>query len=215
MSLISRSLVLLPGVVALFVACSSSTTTPDADAGTNDASTSADTSVTPIPTNDAAPGQDAAKPDSSTPGNCKNNGFTSVATDGFVLANGDVGVSGQSTLASPVDTLELSILPLTGTSVVAEKRTLAAGDGSYATCKTCVLIRTKCDENLANCQKRFIATAGTLDILNAPAKNAKFQVKANVTMVEVTIANDNTTTPVPNGETWCLTNQEFTVDSMQ
>jgi len=214
MSFISRSFLAVPVTVAFFVACSSSTTTPGTEDAGADASTTTDSAVadTSTPERDAATAD--ATPDAAPP-SCKNNGFTSVVNDGFVRGSGEVGIVGQSNAGAPVDTLEISLLPLTGNSVAAEKRTLTAADGSYDTCKTCLLIRTKCDDALSNCAKTFIATAGSLDILNAPAKGAKLEVKADVTMNEVTIDGKNVTTKVPNGETWCLTGQSFVVPSMQ
>jgi hypothetical protein len=95
------------------------------------------------------------------------------------------------------------------------KRTLTAKDASYADCSTCIVIRTKCDGNLSNCAKSFIATSGTLDLTTFSGKNQKLEALVDVTMVEVTIDDKLVTKPVPNGETWCLTGQKLTVDSVQ
>lgn len=213
MTYVSRSLLLAAGL-SVVAACSSSTPSPATDAGTTtptDASV-ADSAV--VPQTDSGAG-DAAKPDSATPSKCTNNGFTSVATDGIAKIDGTVLVAAQTTLATPVDTLELTLLPLTGSTVMPGKRTLTAKDASYADCSTCIVIRTKCDGNLSNCAKSFIATSGTLDLTTFSGKNQKLEALVDVTMVEVTIDDKLVTTPVPNGETWCLTGQKLTVDSVQ
>jgi len=211
MTYVSRSLLLAAGL-SVVAACSSSS--PATDAGTtppNDASV-ADTSV--LPQTDSG-GGDAAKPDSGPPPKCTNNGFTSVATDGIAKGDGTVLVAAQTTLGTPVDTLELTLLPLSGSTVLPGKRTLTAKDASYADCSTCIVIRTKCDGTLSNCAKSFIATSGTLDLTTFSGKNQKLEALVDVTMVEVTIDDKLVTTPVPNGETWCLTGQKLTVDSVQ
>ena len=213
MTYVSRSLLLAAGL-SLVAACSSSTTPSSSDAGTStptDASV-ADTSV--LPQADSGAG-DAAKPDAAPPKTCTNNGFTSVATDGIAKGDGTVLVAAQTTLGTPVDTLELTLLPLSGSAVLPGKRTLSAKDASYADCSTCIVIRTKCDASLSNCAKSFIATSGTLDLTAFSGKKQKLEALVDVTMVEVTIDDKLVTKPVPNGETWCLTGQKLTVDSVQ
>lgn len=212
MSYLSRAFLIGSGL-ALVAACSSTSPVSSGDAGAEDAAV-ADSS-TPLP------GIDAGKPDATTtdsstpPKTCTNNGFTSVATDGIAKGDGTVLVAAQTTLGTPVDTLELTLLPLTGGAVTPGKRTLGAKDASYADCSTCIVIRTKCDANLSNCAKSFIATAGTLDLTAFSGKGQKLEATVDVTMVEVKIDDKLVTTPVANGETWCLTGQKLAVASVQ
>lgn len=199
----------------VFAACSSSTTVTDTDAGV------ADSGTTPTP--DASTGTDAStSTDSSTgtdgskPSNCTTSGLTVALSDGFVKSDGTVGVLQQNTKAAPVDTLEIDLLPLTGNAVTVGKRTLTAADASYADCKTCLLIRTKCDDGLANCAKTFMAQSGTFDLTTFGGKGGALKATADVVMAEVTI-DDKTlkTTVVPNGETWCLTGHKVDLPMLQ
>ncbi|MFO0644543.1 MAG: hypothetical protein U0183_35315 [Polyangiaceae bacterium] len=206
------SLALVVGASAS--ACSSSATPGDGDASTpTDASTQTDTST---PTDkDASATPDSSTPDAATPGNCTNNGFVSVATDGIAKSDGSVLIAGQTTLATPVDTLEVVLLPPKGGQVAVGKRTLTAADASYADCETCIVIRTKCDENLSNCAKAFMPTSGTVDITAFSGKTKPFEATVNANLVEVTIDDKNVTKPVAGGQTWCLSGLKVSVPSMQ
>jgi hypothetical protein len=206
------SLALVVGASAS--ACSSSATPGDGDASTpTDASTQTDTST---PTDkDASATPDSSTPDGATPGNCTNNGFVSVATDGIAKSDGSVLIAGQTTLATPVDTLEVVLLPPKGGQVAVGKRTLTAADASYADCETCIVIRTKCDENLSNCAKAFMPTSGTVDITAFSGKTKPFEATVNANLVEVTIDDKNVTKPVAGGQTWCLSGLKVSVASMQ
>lgn len=206
------SLALVVGASAS--ACSSSSTPGDGDASTpSDASTQTDTST---PTDkDASATPDSSTPDGATPGNCTNNGFVSVATDGIAKSDGSVLIAGQTTLATPVDTLEVVLLPPKGGQVAVGKRTLTAADASYADCETCIVIRTKCDENLSNCAKAFMPTSGTVDITAFSGKTKPFEATVNANLVEVTIDDKNVTKPVAGGQTWCLSGLRVSVASMQ
>lgn len=181
-----------------------------ADAAVAPVDASADVAVAPIDA--AAPD---AKPDSGPPPACDTNGFVSVANDGFVKGDGTVGAVLQTTLGTPVDTLELDLLPLSGGAVTTGKRTLDAADASYATCKTCLLIRTKCDQNLSNCEKTYMATQGSVDVGVFGGKNGRLHATVSVTLAEVTIDAQLKTTPVPGGKSWCLTGYALTVDKLQ
>lgn len=210
-SLVSLTLV----VGAAASACSSSATPGDGDASTaGDAATQSDTS-TPTDKDASTPPDSATPTDGATPGNCTNNGFVSVATDGIAKTDGSVLIAGQTTLATPVDTLEVVLLPPKGGQVAVGKRTLTAADTSYADCETCIVIRTKCDENLSNCAKAFMPTSGTVDITAFSGKTKPFEATVNANLVEVTIDDKNVTTPVAGGQTWCLSGLKVSVPSMQ
>lgn len=205
----------LSALVAL-AACSSTPAASVTDAGPADAAS--DVSIPPPPGDsgplDSGP-LDASQPDAA-PGACDTTGFVSVADDGFVKSSdGTVGIVSQTTLASPVDTLELDLLPLTGSAVTVGKRALSADDASYDTCKTCVLIRTKCDDGLANCAKTFMAKSGSVGVTTFGGKDGAFEATVDVAMVEVTIDNENKTTPVAGGKTWCLTAHKVSVAKLQ
>lgn len=213
------SLATLATLATAFVALAacSSTTTGASDAGAADAAVvdPVRDAAVPPPPGDSGP-VDAAKPDAPPPAACDTNGFVSVADDGFVKSSdGTVGVVSQTTLASPVDAMELDLLPLTGNAVVVGKRALTAADASYDTCKTCVLIRTKCDENLSNCQKTFMAKTGNVDVTTFGGKGGRLEATLDVSMVEVTIDGQNKTTPVAGGKTWCLAAHKVVVAKLQ
>ncbi|HQY60002.1 MAG: hypothetical protein IPF92_09160 [Myxococcales bacterium] len=217
-TLVSFPLVALATALVAVAACSS-TPTPAADAGVaaTDAATidAAASDATPPPPPDGGP-VDASKPDTAVPGACDTNGFVSVADDGFVKSSdGSVGVVSQTTLASPVDAMELVLVPLTGNAVTVGKRTLTAVDASYDTCKTCVLIRTKCDDNLSNCQKTFMAKTGSVDVTTFGGKGGRLEASLDVSLVEVTIDGQNKTSPVAGGKTWCLAAHKVVVAKLQ
>lgn len=215
-TLVSVPLAALATALVAVSACSS-TTTGASDAGAADAAVIdpvRDAAVAPPP-GDSGP-IDAAKPDTAAPGACDTTGFVSVADDGFVKSSdGTVGVVSQTTLASPVDAMELDLLPLTGNAVTVGKRALAAADASYDTCKTCVLIRTKCDDNLANCEKTFMAKTGSVDVTTFGGKGGRLEATLDVSLVEVTIDAQNKTAPVPGGKTWCLASHKVVVAKLQ
>jgi hypothetical protein len=204
---------LFAGVVA---ACSSTTTVTDTDAGTTAADSGTTVTDSSSPQGDGATGTDATTgTDGSKPGNCTSTGLTVVASDGFVKSDGTVGVFQQNTLSAPVDTIEIDLLPLTGNAVTIGKRTLTTADASYADCKTCILIRTKCDDALANCAKTFMAQSGTLDLTTFGGKGSALKATVDAVLAEVTIDKDLKTTVVPGGETWCLTAHKVDVTKLQ
>lgn len=205
------SFVVVSSLVACTVAACSSTTTVT-DTGTDSGTTGTDSGTT---VTDSSTPQGDSGTDGSKPGSCTNTGLTVVATDGFVKSDGNVGVFQQNTLTAPVDTIEIDLLPLTGNAVTAGKRTLTTADASYADCKTCILIRTKCDDALGNCAKTFMAQSGTLDLTTFGGKGAALSATVDAVLAEVTIDKDLKTTVVPGGETWCLTAHKVDVTKLQ
>lgn len=79
-----------------------------------------------------------------------------------------------------------------------------ADDQNYETCTTCLIIYADCDAE--TCAKSFYGTGGTIEVtaLDLDAGTVTATLK-NVVAVEVTI-DENTfvSTPVNNGETFCL-----------
>jgi hypothetical protein len=72
-------------------------------------------------------------------------------------------------------------------------------------CALCLVIFKDC--NAMDCAKAFMPKAGgtyTLTTLGTTIGGTFAGSVSNVTLQEVTIAEDLTTTPVPGGETWCL-----------
>lgn len=209
------SFVVVSSLVACAVAaCSSTTVVTDTDGGTT--GTDSGTTGTDSSTPQGDSGTDATTgTDGSKPGSCTSMGLTVVASDGFAKSDGSVGVFQQNTLSAPVDTIEIDLLPLTGNAVTTGKRTLTTADASYADCKTCILIRTKCDDALGNCAKTFMAQSGTLDLTTFGGKGAALSATVDAVLAEVTIDKDLKTTVVPGGETWCLTAHKVDVTKLQ
>ena len=79
-----------------------------------------------------------------------------------------------------------------------------ADDQNYETCETCVLIYADC--GVETCNKIFYATAGSIEIsaIDQTAGTITAKLK-NIVAIEVTIDPEfYTSTPVPNGETYCV-----------
>ena len=82
---------------------------------------------------------------------------------------------------------------------------------NYLTCTTCVLLVYNCDDDL--CEKLFLANSGTMTIDSVGGVGVNFTGNlSDVTMTEVTYDPDTyETTPVVDGETWCLDNVPFAI----
>ena len=81
-------------------------------------------------------------------------------------------------------------------------------DGSnYADCGLCVLVYKGCVEANGGmqCQKYFYAEQGTVQINELGGAGSTFDVELqNMELVEVTIDQNFTSTPVAGGESWCV-----------
>lgn len=178
----------------------------DATSDTNGADTNGtDANETDTGSDDA--GTDASTDTGTDTPTCTFNGFTAAAQDAFTRF-GNRGYIAQSTLASPVDTLNFELLQDGGAT---ENGTYTITDASYGDCVNCVLIYRGCDENLQNCQESFLANAGTLEITNFGASGEMFEgTLSDVRLVAVTIEG-NTSMPLAGGATWCIDSFNFSV----
>lgn len=221
-----KRLPLLAAALSLFVfACG------DDDKKTDTTDTAGDTSVTDTTgdtTPDTAPdtsSDDTASPDTSadtsvadttadtgpdTTGTCIKNGFVSVAQDAS-FAFGTLFFIAQSTLGAPVDTLNFELLSDAGGATAPGIYTLTGEN--YANCGNCVLIYQGCDENLANCQKTFLAQSGSLNIttLSTEDNGKLIGTLTGATFAEVTVDENYTSTVVEGGATWCVDSFAFDV----
>ena len=72
----------------------------------------------------------------------------------------------------------------------------------------CVLIFSGCTSD--SCEKTYFATGGTLSITSIGGPGTHFTgTLKDVTLVEVTIDDTATSTPVSGGQSWCLANVPF------
>ena len=123
-------------------------------------------------------------------------------------------IAQTTTTGAPVDTLNFELLAPDGAST---EGTYALTDDAYQDCDNCVLIYLQCDENLANCEKTFLAQEGTLTITSPTspttlddASGEQFTgTLTDVVLYEVTIDDQNNSTLVTDGETWCLDSYSF------
>lgn len=79
-----------------------------------------------------------------------------------------------------------------------------ADDENYETCETCLLIYADCTAE--DCAKVFFGTGGTVEVTALDLENGVVTATLrDVVAIEVTIDEDTfRSTPVSNGETWCL-----------
>lgn len=79
---------------------------------------------------------------------------------------------------------------------------------NFRDCGLCLLIQTNCSQN-AGCEKTLYAEEGIVEI-TAIGGDRFAAVYENVVYREVTISEgDSTSTPVPDGESWCANGYEF------
>ncbi len=138
---------------------------------------------------------------------CDRQGFTAVAQDAVELS-GDIWYVAQTTLAAPVDVLNIETYVSLGGATASGQYLLK--DEDYADCGNCVIAYVGCDADLNNCAKTFLAKGGTLDITTFGAEGAHFAGPlSGITLVEVTLDGDYHATVVPGGETWCIDSFAF------
>ena len=162
-----------------------------------------DTEVEDEPSNDTDEADTNADTDETN--TCSRTGFTPVAQDSGVLT-GMFRYIAQSTLGVPVDVLYFFLDPNQGGAQ--EAGTYAITDANYKTCANCIVIDQGCDENLVNCEKYFLANTGSLVISNFGTERFS-GILDNAEFVEVTIDEDLTSTPVIDGEKWCVDDYAF------
>ena len=86
----------------------------------------------------------------------------------------------------------------------------SADDQNYETCTTCVRIAQECDQD-GNCGKEFLATKGTIVFTAIDGDTGTVTGMVTGLEAEEVTIDDATfkSTPVPNGEGYCLDSLEF------
>ncbi len=148
-------------------------------------------------------------------GTCDHNGFTAAGhyATRYPAGSGNALVyNGLTGTTPPVDVIAVELYYDFGGSTTPGTFALAGTteEANYATCGTCVLVRSGCDASGA-CTKYFFQTGGTLTTTAHGEVGGQFTgTMTGVTLEEVTI-NSSTfeSTPVPGGEGWCISTYSF------
>lgn len=141
------------------------------------------------------------------PAGCDHAGFTS-ATKTFTEPQSEVFVyTANSAAAPPLDMFRIELYGGSFGGATAPG-TYALEGTNYEDCGNCILVRMGCDGT--TCAKTFYADTGSL-IITEWAVGGSFKGSlVGVTAKEVTIDTDTyVSTPVVDGETWCLDGQTF------
>jgi hypothetical protein len=149
-------------------------------------------------------------------GACTQTGFTAVSeAAGFDSSYNETYYDGYSSADSPYNWLSVGLYFDYGNP----KPTLGPGtytlggtteEQSLATCGTCVVLYTGCDDTARTCDKTYFAMSGTLTVTAMDNVGGFVGSLANARLVEVTVnSSTGATTPVANGSTWCLPSYTF------
>ncbi len=97
--------------------------------------------------------------------------------------------------------------------------TYTIDDSNYNACSLCVITMNGCTQTTegVRCAKAFLAQSGGLRIDALDGVGGSFQGKlTNVELIEVTIDSSTwTSTPVPNGQDWCISSFDIDADITQ
>lgn len=138
---------------------------------------------------------------------CTRSGFTAVAQDAMDYSP-DISYIAQTSTGAPVDTLTIDTY--SDFSGASGPGTYALKAENFADCGNCVLAHAGCDENLSNCTKLFYAQGGTLEITTWGAAGEHFTgTLTGAVLYEATIDENDVSTLVPGGETWCIDSFAF------
>lgn len=117
----------------------------------------------------------------------------------------------ESNTESPRDALLIELYaglgdppPLSGPGSYTLGASLA--ERSYHSCGTCIMLYTGCAEG-GGCEKSYFAIAGELEV-QSWGERFTGQLK-NLELMEVTMDSQFRTTPVPNGEGYCIEEYPF------
>jgi hypothetical protein len=138
---------------------------------------------------------------------CSENGFTPEGDAAAYAADAQLLVYAAYQAANPADYLSVELWQRYGGPI--EPGSYVITDEGYETCVTCVLIAADCDAT--GCQKLFLANAGGLTVTALGVVGDSFAGElTDVKLVEVDLDPDTyVSTPVPNGQTWCLDTLTF------
>jgi hypothetical protein len=142
---------------------------------------------------------------------CTYDGFTPV--DQYCERDDSFPVTyyqGRTSTTDPYDFVTVEFYRAAGGPGAYELGATVA-DQNYATCENCVLVGSGCTSG-AGCAQIFFATGGTVNVTSWGDIGGTFSgTLENARLIEVTIAGGTyTSTPVPGGDTWCITSMPFT-----
>jgi len=156
---------------------------------------------------------DATAADSEVSDGCDHEGFPAAVQRLTLGADEVPRYQAFSTAGTPYDQLAFEFFApadhsaphhpvVDGPGVFAIGATLA--DQNYQSCSTCVLIRQGCD-GTGTCERYFFATGGSIDVTEVDiAGRIVAGTATDLTLSEVTIADDFTSTEVVSGQSWCI-----------
>ena len=136
---------------------------------------------------------------------CSRSGFTSVRSRAQA-SDGNISFTGISAEAAPYDVLLVqSFADYNGPTTPG---TYDLAGINFKDCGLCLRILSQCNDE--GCQKTFYAQQGSVEITSIGMEGSQFTARfSNVVFEEVTVADDLISTPVPNGETWCMDDFAF------
>ncbi len=141
---------------------------------------------------------------------CDYIGYVVANEQATEIGNGDIFYNAQTSLTTPFDVISLEVYgsqggPTTPTQIFFTGQ-------NYNDCVVCLLAYKDCIGS-GQCDKVFLAESGSVDITAIGSAGASLTgVFQDIVLIEVTI--DNITfesTPVPNGEKWCINGNTFDV----
>jgi len=148
-------------------------------------------------------------------GACDFNGFVAALEMASPADFGGGGVVYSAYTAETVPVDSLNVEMWAGLGGPDAPGTYPINDDDYATCSLCVLLGKDCTldaDGYLVCETYFLANSGSLTITAIGDVGDQLTGSlADVNAVEVTIAQDYTSTPVPNGDTWCVDTYAFDV----
>lgn len=186
-------------------ACGDDDGTP-ADAGTDVAAVDAGTDASGTDTGGTDTGGTDAGTDTGEDAgtSCDYNGF--VAVNDFLDIDGDGHfLDLESADTEPNDFISLELW--SGLGGATEAGTYTIADENYADCGNCILLGQNCTGE-GGCSKLFLANTGTLEITTLNATTLEGTL-SNMTLVEIDLDDDDNSTPVAGGETWCISSFSF------
>jgi thiol-disulfide isomerase/thioredoxin len=206
MKRMSRLIAVL-GALSLVVGCGSAETAADkATNGTTDTATGTDNGTTTGGDTGSTTGSGTTGngTDTST-GECEARTFNATATQvqggadngGVIIFNGQQEVNGSADLLIVESWGQIGGPQAAGTYRLDSTK-------NYKDCSLCVLMATQCTDQ--GCAKYFFATEGTVTIeaYSVEAGQTATVTVSGLEMVEVTIAEDYTSTPVAGGQNVCV-----------
>ncbi|MBX3259755.1 MAG: hypothetical protein KIS78_01935 [Labilithrix sp.] len=179
----------------LLSACATSTSSPGA---------------APTDAGATAPGDDTGEPSPAC-------APTTPPSSGAIAAFGEDATGKQAWAFRSKDAgsvLSIEGYAAAGGPMSAKTHTIGADDVSYETCGLCVVLETGCKSagGGVECDKTFMPVEGgtvSLSAVEMKADGALSGTLDELVLREVTIGRDGATTPVPNGETLCVSAHEF------